>query len=331
MSRVTVVVPQWNRRDLLVSLLKHLQRQSYPIQEVLIVDNGSDDGSPEAAANAGARVLQMGTNAGFSRAVNRGLRECRTELAAIVNNDVEPSENWLERLVHALENPEDGRRPWFATGKLLSADRMDRIDGTFDTLCRGCCAWRAGHGRPDGPRWARPRTIRFAPLTAALFRTEVFDRVGYLDESFDTYLEDVDLGLRCGLEGMSGVYVPEAVAAHIGSATWGAWNGSTVRRIARNQLLLVAKHYPPGWIQRYGWQVLVAQSLWGLLALRHGAGWSWLRGKLEAVRMYGSVRGPACGNPARLEELLAESEREIRELQSETGFDWYWRMYFSLT
>ena len=78
MSGVTVVVPNWNRRDLLLELLGDLRDQSQPVEEVLVVDNGSTDGSAEAAQASGARVLRMDTNAGFSRAVNCGIRAAGT-------------------------------------------------------------------------------------------------------------------------------------------------------------------------------------------------------------------------------------------------------------
>ena len=220
------------------------------------------------------------------------------------------------------------KQAWFATGKLLDASRGDRLDGAFDAICRGACAWRCGHGRRDSALWNTPREIRFAPLTAALIRTELFQRVGLLDESLESYLEDIDFGIRCAAKGLTGLYVPSAVAYHQGSATLGIWHPDTVRKISRNQLLIVAKHYPRKWILRYGWPVLIAQALWGLIALRHGRLLAYLAGKLDGVRLFRSNRGESCSN---LAAILEQSEREIRELQSLSGFDLYWRLYFALT
>ena len=104
-----------------------------------------------------------------------------------------------------------------------------------------------------------------------------------------------------------------------------------VNLISRNQLLLVAKHYPPGWLWRYGWPVLVAQSLWGVLALRHGRGLSWLEGKWRALRMFREMRPVESADANRLKTVLDESESELERLQRHTGFDWFWRLYFSLT
>ncbi len=325
MSRVTVIIPNWNRRAGLQRLLEALTQEVHSIREILVVDNGSTDGSTEAAERAGARVLPLGRNLGFSRAVNAGLESALTPLVAVVNNDVVPGPRWMDVLVKAMEASE----VWFATGKLLDAVRTDSLDGTFDTICRGGCSWRAGHGRPDAPEWKAARPIRLAPFTAAVFRRELFERVGFLDERFESYLEDVDFGLRCAAQGFRGVYVPEAVAYHAGSATLGAWHPETVRRIARNQVLLVAKHFPEKWLRRYLWPVLVAQGLWGLVAVRHGRGLAYFQGKIEGLRQYRRVR--ASGRPAGLEGILEESEQEILALQRRTGFDWYWRAYFALT
>jgi GT2 family glycosyltransferase len=249
---------------------------------------------------------------------------------AVVNNDVEPDPDWLERLLGAAESS----GTWFATGKLLETAQPGRIDGTYDALCRGGCAWRVGHGRPDGPLWDGSRKIAFAPFTAALFRVELFRRVGVLDERFESYLEDLDFGLRCALQGYEGLYVPQAVAYHQGSATLGAWHKDTIRRIARNQVLLVAKHFPGAQLWRSGWAILVAQTLWGAVALRHGRGGAFLRGKLQGLRMFRQMRREAAWRAAelgRLASVLEQSEAEILEVQRQSGFDRYWRWYFALT
>jgi GT2 family glycosyltransferase len=320
---ITIVVPVCNGRALLEHLLCTLRAQTNPAGEILVIDNGSTDGSAEAAEDAGARVIRMGSNTGFACAVNRGIAECRTELVAIVNSDVEAAPDWLAHLAAAL----DDDAAWFATGKILQTGDPSRLDGTFDTLSRGGCAWRAGFGSRDKSEFSSRRRISFPPGTAVLFRAELFRRIGTFDETFESYLEDVELGLRCALQDLKGWYVPEAVAWHRGSATFGRWHPKTVRRIARNQVLLVTKHYPPALLLRFGWSILIGQGIWGLVALRHGAGWAWLSGKLTAIVQ---ARPRAKSSP-RLRAILSESEREILEIQKRIGFDSYWRWYFLLT
>ena len=275
-ARVAAVIPTWNRRDLLVTLLKSLNAQTRPFEEIIVVDNGSTDDSADLAERAGSKVLRLGRNLGFASAVNRGIDATQAEWVAILNNDVTLEPDWLANLLEAAA-PED---TWFATGKILQAGNPSLVDGTFDEVSRGACASRCGSGKPDGPLWNQPRRIRLAPMTAAIFKKQLFRDLGGLDESFGSYMEDVDYGLRCALASREGLYVPSAVAYHRGSATLGEWNKDTVWRIARNQVLLTAKHFHG----QPRWQIMAGQLLWGLLALRHGRGWAFIRGKLAGMR-----------------------------------------------
>jgi len=324
MPTVSVVVPSWNGSALLERLLSDLAAQDLRPEEIIVVDNGSTDNSVTIANSAGAKVLQLTSNLGFSRAVNSGIEACGSEWIAVLNNDVRLERSWLSRLIEEASTA----AAWFATGKLLSAADNSKLDGTFDAICRGACAWRCGHGRPDSPIWNQRCAIRFAPFTASIFRSDLFRKVGMLDEDFESYLEDIDFGLRCSIQGLFGIYVPGAVAYHQGSATLGRWHPETVRNIARNQVLMVAKHYPAKWIFRSGWAVLAAQSLWGAIAVRHGAGLAYLKGKLEGLSRFRKAR--RCG-PLAVWQILEESEGQIRDLQTLAGFDLYWKAYFALT
>jgi GT2 family glycosyltransferase len=312
---ITAVVPVWNGRDLLARLFETLEAQSLKAVETIVVDNGSTDGAPELARERGARVIAMGRNAGFAAAVNRGIREARSAWIAVLNSDVELAPDYFDKLAATGD--------WFASGRILDARRNGLVDGAFDLTCRGGTTWRAGSGRADGPLWAVARRISSPPWTAVLFRADIFEKVGLLEEQFESYLEDVDFGLRCAGLGVSGRYVPEAVAWHRGSSALGRWHSETVRRIARNQVWLAARHLP----ERCWWAAIVAQALWGGLAAKHGRGWAWARGIVEGLRGFSGMRrsGPE------LLAFLRENERAIAELQAAAGYDRYWRTYFRLT
>ena len=326
---IAAIVPVWNGRELVERLIASVHRQTRAASELIVIDNGSTDGAPDLARQRGARVIAMGRNAGFAAAVNRGIRESRAEWIAVLNSDVELAPDYFATLVGARAG---GDNAWFATGKILSATSPGRIDGTFDAVCRGGAAWRIGDGRPDGPPFAEARRIPSAPWTAALFRAELFRRVGLLEEHFESYLEDVDFGMRCAAQSLDGVYDPAAVAWHHGSATLGRWHPETVSHIARNQLFLLARHYPASILARWFWPILVAQSLWGAVAARHGAGIAWLRGAAQGVRGFSVMRRSCRPIDARvLVDLLRSGERTIREVQASTGYDAYWRLYFFLT
>ncbi len=315
---VAAVVPHWNRRDLLDELLPSLRAQMVPFDEVIVVDNGSTDGSVESAERAGARVVALGKNLGFAAAVNRGIEAARADWIAILNNDVTLDAAWLANLLAASGGNS------FVTGKILRTGNPSIVDGTFDEISRGACACRCGSGKPDSAVWNQARKIRFASMTAALFRRDLFLEIGLLDERFGSYLEDVDFGLRAALAGRTGAYVPDAIAYHRGSATLGAWNSDTVRSIARNQVLLARKHFRA----QSRWPIVAGQLLWGVLALRHGRGYAWLRGKISGLA--GGDYKDSGAEHDRVRAILESSEREIFELEQQTGFDWYWRAYFWL-
>ena len=269
---ITAVIPVFNRADLLERLLLSIRAQTLAFREVLVVDNASSDGAPALARRFGCTVIEMGENAGFSRAVNRGWRAAASAWVAILNSDVELARDWAERLLASSE------KAAFATGKILDARNRTSIDGTYDLLSRGACAWRAGHGEKSAQQ-ETPSPIAIAPGTACLFRRNVLEHLRGFDESFGSYLEDIDLGLRCLRESFGGIYVPGAVAWHHGSATLGRWNPGVVRLISRNQLLLVSRHYDRALFRACLWQILTGQLLWGVLAFRHGAGFAWAAGK----------------------------------------------------
>jgi glycosyltransferase involved in cell wall biosynthesis len=299
---LAAIVPVWNGRPLLERLLASLAQQTLPADELLVVDNGSTDGAPEAARACGARVIEMGRNAGFAAAVNRGIREARAGWIAVLNSDVELAPDYFALLTASRE--------WFATGKILAASAPELIDGAFDLVCRGGTAWRGGNGCADGPAWAARRRIWSAPWTAAVFRAELFEKTGLLEERFESYLEDVEFGLRCAGLGLAGEYV---------------------RHMSRNPVWLLARHYSRPDLLGCWWPAAVAQLLWGAVALRHGAGFAWLKGKLQGLSGFAEIRQKRENPHLSLREHLLANESLIQEIQSTSGPDNYWRLYFLLT
>ncbi len=313
---ITAVVPVHDRVELLDQLLKSLRSQSLPFAEIIVIDNASVDAAAVQRAAHDCKLIRQAENTGFARAVNLGWRMAANGWIAILNSDVTLDPQWLERLVgQAAEFS-------FATGTIFDATDRQAIDGTYDLLSRSGCGWRAGFGeRPELERTAS--RIAVAPGTACLFRREVLEKLGGFDEEYGSYLEDVDLGLRCVKEGYEGVYVTSAIAWHQGSATLGRWNPRVVRLISRNQLLLIRRHYDRELFRACLWPILAGQLLWGLVAVRHGATFAWLAGKFDALREFRLEGIPS----ARLSAFLAASEAEIQK----RARDPYWRWYFRLT
>lgn len=322
MASITAVVPTWNQAALVARVIGNLKSQTAPPARILVVDDGSTDGAGDAARSLGADTIRFEENRGFAAAVNAGIKAVDTPWVAIVNNDVELEVDYLDRLCARMQE----RDVWFATGKLLKADNPALLDGAFDLPCRSGLAWRAGWGTPDGEAWNQPRRISCAPFTAVLLRMELFERVGLLDETFGTYLEDVDFGIRCALHGLAGVYEPGAVARHRGSVTLGRRSALSLRLLARNQVLLAAKHKTHGTI----WDALVGQALWTLMAFRHSAGWACLRGKWEGLSLCRRIPASTANREA-LDRFFTACEAEIREIQGRNGGGLFWKLYFALT
>jgi GT2 family glycosyltransferase len=323
--RVTAVIPTWNRAELVRSVIQNLQTQTEPPDRILVVDNGSTDSTPEVTAELGAGYLRLDTNLGFAAAVNAGVRAAESEWVLILNNDVILQPDWMRNIFAAIEAT--GAR--FAVGKLLQPGTTDRLDGSWDLVSRGGYAWRCGYERADGAVWSERRRIALAPMTAAVFHRDLFAKVGLLETRFESYYEDVDFGVRCALAGFRGIYEPSAVAVHLGKATYGKKAKRVYFLSTRNQLLLLAKHYPGRTLRRWWWPVLAGQMLALLAAAKQGHLLAGLRGKWHALRLWSSFRN-SLPDAAAIEAVTEASEREIYNLQLALGFDAYWRAYFTL-
>jgi GT2 family glycosyltransferase len=323
---VTVLIPNFNGEKLLEDCIVSALRQSLPPSEVLVVDDASTDRSPQLAAELGARVLQLTKNRGFAHAVNSGVLHSTTEWIAIVNSDVVLACDWLAELLDAAR----ANRAAFACGPITRRDQPAALDGSYDLLSRGACPWRAGSGFPFA-ELRSPDGFWLPSFTALLIRRDLFLEAGSLDEVFGSYLEDVDFGLRLKKLESRGLFVPSALASHSGSATFGAWSRRATRLSSRNQLLLVARHYPDGWFRRFGRAVVAGQLLWGLLALRKGVFRAWFLGKLDALRIWNVVRdGCTHMDPAWLDSNLTDCELGILKWQGHPARSTYWRWYFRL-
>ncbi len=193
---LTIVIPTYNGIDLLRECLASLGAQSFTDFEVLIVDDGSDEDieSFAAAEFPHARVLRLSQNAGFAAAVNTGLREVKTDCVMLLNNDMTLEAECLEKLMSAIEESAAA----MVAPLVLWKDYPETIYSAGDRIRR--------NGRPEsiGFRCLRKdfefsETVFGVSAGAAVYRKEVFERVGLLDERFVAYVEDADLSFRARL------------------------------------------------------------------------------------------------------------------------------------
>jgi GT2 family glycosyltransferase len=326
MSSVSAIIPTWNKAPLLKSILSNLQSQSRAPDQIIVVDNGSTDDSQGLAREAGVDLVAFPDNRGFAMAVNEGIRHATGDWILIVNNDVELEPEWLERVLASAER----ENALFAAGKLLRPAQAEQIDGSWDLVSRAAYAWRCGYGKPDGAVWSTPRRISCAPMTAALFHRDVFERIGLLETRFESYYEDVEFGVRCALAGLKGIYEPGAVAFHTSKTTLGRNAAHVYYLTARNQMFILAKYYSTRTLLRFAWPIVAGQILALFAAAKQRNFLPALRGKIDGIRRWRDFRH-ANNSPTHLiEQIFQQSEKEIYCLQRETGFDIYWRLYFSV-
>jgi GT2 family glycosyltransferase len=189
--KLSVYIPNLDGGARLRRTLETLAAQTM-LAPVVVIDNGSRDDSPVVAEREmGARVIRLDRNIGFGRALNLGVAEFPAELLVFLNNDVECEPRLLEALVEASE----AKAADAVAGVLLQMERDDLIDSAGVVADRTLLAWDYLHGAPvDEAIGAVP------PLGptggAALFRRDIFERVGGFDDRIFAYLEDVDLALR---------------------------------------------------------------------------------------------------------------------------------------
>lgn len=282
----SVVIPNWNGKKFLAGCLDSLKQQTYPNIEVIIVDNGSHDGSVEFLREKypHVRLITFEHNTGFSVAVNRGIKESLGQYVALLNNDTIVDPEWLSELVHALEEHSEAG----SVGcKMLAYDDRGLLDGAGDGYRRGGLPGRIGHRERDTGRFDRPRYILGACGGAALYRRELFDVVGYLDEDYFAYLEDVDFGLRAQSAGFKCYYVPTAIVYHLGCGTTGSgYSALVVRLSAQNNWNTIIKNIPGKLILKFLPEILYWQLYYlAVVVVRSGQLVPWCQGTWSAIKM----------------------------------------------
>lgn len=216
---VTVLVINWNSRELLEKCLQHLTVQVVPPTQILVIDNASsDDLSTVTEKFSNTDVIKTTSNLGFAGANNMAIAKCTTDFVALLNPDAFPAPEWLERLlVFARLHPEI-----VAFGsRQVSWSNPEVLDGSGDTYNFTGLVWRTSYGKTQNAQDLVPREIFSPCAAAALYRRDAIVDVGGFDEDYFCYLEDVDLGFRLRLAGHRAMYVPDAVVRHVGSATTG--------------------------------------------------------------------------------------------------------------
>ena len=263
---ISVVVVNWNRRDYLRACLQSLAAQRGATFEVIVVDNGSTDGSAEMARSEfDVRVISNPDNRGFCAANNQAFAAARGRFIALLNNDAEAAPDFLAELRRAFDNaPDIG----MAAAKVLvweNPRRIDRIDKVGhliypDGQNRGRGTGEIDLGE-DGP-YGRTAECLWPDGSAAMYRKTMLDAIGGFDEDFFMFADDAELGLRARIAGWRCLYMPGAVARHHRGGSLDTGSAKRIFLIERNRVLLAAKLFP--------WSLLLLNPYYFALRLASG-------------------------------------------------------------
>ena len=251
--KVSVVTPNYNGVKFLNSYFETLLIQSRFIEEIIIIDNASTDGSVEfieefiRSPNYPIDIILVKNdeNLGFAPAVNQGIELAKSEYIYSVNNDVELEWNALEEIIKAMdESIELGENPFSFQSKMIQHHNRKLIDDAGDEYTILAWTKKIGDGKPV-ERYNEKREIFSSCAGAALYRKSVLDEIGLFDEDFFAYVEDIDLSYRAQIYGYKNYFCPNSIVYHYGSATSGSrYNEFKIKLAARNNVFLIYKNFP---------------------------------------------------------------------------------------
>jgi GT2 family glycosyltransferase len=289
---LTIVIPSHNRPDLLRACLGSVRRHAPARTEVLVVDDGSPEGSASRTARnfPGVGVLRLPEQRGFCVAANAGLRAARQPFVELLNDDTEVTAGWTDAALARFQEGADVAA--VAPLVLLWADDPElpaRIDSAGDRYYAGGIAGKRGHGRPLTAAYLRPRVVFGASAAAAFYRREAVLRVGGFPEEFGAYFEDVDLAFRLRRAGYRALFEPASRVLHHGSASYRRPR-TLLEQQARNE-------------ERVFWRNVPGKALWQAVPLhlavlaakawrrwREGNLLPFLRGRLRVLAEVPAIR-----------------------------------------
>ncbi len=240
--KTTVIIPNYNGIKYIRTCLRSVTQSLVPAS-VIVVDNGSADGSRELVEREfpQAALIVFEKNRGFCAAVNAGIEAAATPYVLLLNNDTEMEPDCIGHLEAAMEADD---RIFSVGAKMLSMSRPELIDGAGDLYSAFGWAYAVGKGKPK-ERFDRPMDIFSSCAGAALYRKAYLEKTGLFDENHFAYLEDVDLGYRARILGYRSVLEPSAAVYHAGSGFSGSrYNAFKIRHSSRNNVYLIYKNMP---------------------------------------------------------------------------------------
>lgn len=279
---ISIIIPHLNGKHHLDDCFQSLREQTFTDFEVLLVDNGSTDGTQDYVAQKypEVKLIQLPKNMGFTGACNAGWHASQGNIIILLNNDTEADPNWLTEIKAAFERHSQAGS---IASKMLLFDQRDTFHTAGDYYRIDGIPGNRGVWQKDTGQFDQEEMVFSACGGSSAYRREMLEQLGFLDDDFFFSCEDVDLGWRANLAGWEVWYVPTAVIYHKLKATGGAVTGSYYD--GRNFFYLIWKNYPTS-LMKKNWRLLFSSQLdITKQALKH-----W-RGEAARARLRGQAAG----------------------------------------
>ena len=287
-TKLSVIIPNFNGKQFLKTCLDSIKNQNYSFYNVIIVDNASSDGSVQYIHENYPEftLIQNKENLGFAAAVNQGIKSSSSEYIFLLNNDVELEQDSISNLLKCIKK--DKNIFGVSSKMILYTDRSKMDDAGDEYTILG---WTRKVGDGKSPELYNAERETFSVCAgAALYRKSILDELGYFDENFFAYMEDVDISYRARIRGYKCVYCPDAVVYHFGSGTSGSrYNEFKIRLAARNNVYVPYKNMPWPQLALNGIFLLAGYFIKYIFFSRKGQGSTYLRGIKEGFSSLGKI------------------------------------------
>lgn len=243
MKKTTVIIPNYNGIKYLEDCVKSVLKSDSEI-DIIIVDNGSSDGSREIIEDSykDIKVISLGENTGFCHAMNVGIAEAKTDYVFALNDDTLICSDTIRKLEKVLDSD---KKVFSVQAKMLKMSDHNIVDSAGDEYCVLGWAFSTGKDKKASYYENGCRNIFSACAGAALYRKSIIDSIGGFDENHFAYLEDVDLGYRALLNGYKNKIELSSVVYHAGSGSSGSrYNDFKTKYSSRNSIYLIYKNMP---------------------------------------------------------------------------------------
>lgn len=285
--RVSIIIVNWNGEKFLSDLFISLKKQRFKDFEIVLVDNASSDGSKALIKSLALNLpfnihlVELSANKGFTGGNMEGLRYAEGNYIVLLNNDTVADENWLGELINAIDShPEVG----ICASKLLVYG-TDKIDSAGDGYAASLKGFKRGEGdQPD--LFGKEEYVFGACGGAVLYRREMLDEIGFLDEDFFLIHEDTDLNFRAQLMGWKVLYVPTAIVYHKVRSSIGHMSDMAIYYTLRNSEFVRIKNVPLGIFLRCLSEFIIGMiTEFIYFAIKHQKPRLYFKAKMDALMM----------------------------------------------